>query len=191
LFKSLPEMCRPLPEVWYAHRAATERQELGSDGLDQRCWDGSREGRDGRRSWACCGTPHVREGRLRPRANSRTLQEAVAQSSSSDWSAGAGVLRDSGLFLFMPLFTGVRGRGILRTSPLRSSTKFSPAQVLRMASSCELAEQGSEYGPYAAAQQNASGDYQENAVEDTFALSVFLVPVVERQKSAEQRNAAP
>jgi hypothetical protein len=133
LFKSLPEMCRPLPEVWYAHRAATERQELGSDGLDQRCWDGSREGRDGRRSWACCGTPHVREGRLRPRANSRTLQEAVAQSSSSDWSAGAGVLRDSGLFLFMPLFTGVRGRGILR-SPFAGWCIDGPPRGVRMAS---------------------------------------------------------
>ena len=43
-----------------------------------------------------------------------------------------------------------------------------------------LAKQGNEYGPDAAAQQNASGDHQENAKEDRFALGVVLPPVVEQ-----------
>jgi hypothetical protein len=59
-----------------------------------------------------------------------------------------------------------------------------------MTTSRGLAKQGSEYGPDAAAQQNASGDHQENTKEDPFALGVILVSLVERQESAEQRNAA-
>lgn len=38
-----------------------------------------RDGRDGRQLQACRGTPHVREGQLRPPANSQVLQEAVAE----------------------------------------------------------------------------------------------------------------
>ena len=79
---------------------------------------------------------------------------------------------------------------VLISAGVPISQEFRPDQVLRMASSCRLAEHVYECDRHAAAQQNAREDNEENAVEDRLAFGVVLVLVVERQKPAEQSDAA-
>jgi hypothetical protein len=52
------------------------------------------------------------------------LRSLPTAASRGDWSAR---LWPRSFLFFLPLFTGVRGRGILRTSPLSNSPKFAPS----------------------------------------------------------------